>query len=208
MNNYDGTNNGNDWNRIHGHRPAHNSSPTYITWMAMRRRCKNKDSYYFKSGVSVCEEWESFEVFLSDMGERPRGCTIDRIDSYGNYNKDNCRWATNKEQALNRRTTKPVLFFGEYMLLTDIAKAFGIPQTTIYRRNKQGYKDGDLVSKNNKLNLRVGSKCASSKLSESDVVSIRSRFLKGDSQKLLAEEYRISGPTISDIVNKKTWRHL
>lgn len=89
----------------------HNQSkhPLYSIWIAMRQRCMNPrcESYkdYGGRGIKVCEEWNDFAVFLWDMGERPtKAHSIDRYpDNSGNYCKANCRWATAKEQTLNRR---------------------------------------------------------------------------------------------------------
>jgi hypothetical protein len=73
----------------------------------MRQRCLNPKSdkwkWYGGRGISICQQWESFDVFLRDMGERPLGMTLDRIDSDGNYEPANCRWATAKQQATTNR---------------------------------------------------------------------------------------------------------
>lgn len=90
----------------HGHTKNRRGSPTYNSWRAMRERCFNpNNAAYYRyggRGITVCPEWkESFETFLSDMGNRPKGCTLDRIDGDGNYEMGNCRWADAKTQARN-----------------------------------------------------------------------------------------------------------
>ena len=82
----------------------------YKTWRAMLRRCYNKKCeayrYYGERGIMVCEEWWSFDTFLLDMGKRPAvGLSLDRINNNGNYEPGNCRWATSKEQANNKRNS-------------------------------------------------------------------------------------------------------
>ena len=100
------------YNQIkHGHARTGQHSPTYYTYNSMIRRCLypgSSASYprYGGAGIRICDRWqESFENFLADMGERPLGKTIDRIDPAGNYEPGNCRWATASEQRLNQRRT-------------------------------------------------------------------------------------------------------
>lgn len=116
---------------------------TYSTWLSMRERCNNtkKENYarYGAAGIKVCDDWNnSFEAFFADMGERPKGMTIDRIDNSKGYYKENCRWATPKEQTLNRYPTVWLEYNGETLCLSDMAKKHGLTTTMIRKRLESG----------------------------------------------------------------------
>lgn len=92
----------------HGNANRGKLSPEYRSWVGMKQRTSDPNQRNYKHyggrGISVCEGWiNSFEQFLTDMGSRPNGTSIDRIDNDGNYEPDNCRWATGSEQRRNQR---------------------------------------------------------------------------------------------------------
>jgi hypothetical protein len=97
--------------RTHGHgSELLGRSPTNLSWKSMIQRCTNPKNPSYPDwggrGITICERWRKFENFLADMGERPEGTTLDRIDNDGNYEPGNCRWADKWTQARNRRAAK------------------------------------------------------------------------------------------------------
>jgi len=111
---------------------------TWRAWESMRGRCNNSKAQYFKHyggrGIKVSEDWDTFESFLRDMGERPPNKSLDRIDVNGNYEKSNCRWADAKTQARNRRNTQMVTFNGMSISVAELAEKANIPYGTMKSR--------------------------------------------------------------------------
>lgn len=196
----------------HGHRPKSACSPTYSSWLSMRYRCtnENSDNYhlYGGRGISICDRWNDFVNFLADMGERPPGTSLDRVDPDGNYTPSNCRWATPKQQARNRRNSLLVEIDGVLISLVDLAEEFEVPKTTIYRRYKAGLRGSELVCRANRNRLLTGESKASSKLTAAAVLDIRRRHAAGARVGALAKDFAVSQPTINDIVRRSTWKHV
>ena len=107
----------------------------YRIWKGMRARCTAKClrniGNYQRLGVKVCERWNSFDLFFKDMGERPEGYTIDRIDNSGDYCPENCRWASYDTQAKNRGSFNiNVTYLGKTQCIKDWSKELNIDYTT------------------------------------------------------------------------------
>lgn len=119
--------------------------PEYNTWKGMKRRCCNPGASYYHCyggrGITVCQRWlESFANFLADMGKKPSPQhPIDRIDNNGNYEPENCRWATPIEQAQNTTCAKRITLNGETMSLSAWARKIGIDDAALSSRLRRGW---------------------------------------------------------------------
>lgn len=108
------------------------SWPEYAVWLTMRARCINPNNANYRNyggrGIEVCERWaKSYEDFIADMGRRPSpNHSIERINNNGHYEPLNCRWATNLEQAKNKRRTKLVNFNGKLIAYSELCKKLAI----------------------------------------------------------------------------------
>lgn len=133
--------------QTHGHSKR---SPTYICWQNMRRRCSDPktDAWprYGGRGIKVCDRWQSFENFLSDMGVKPKGKTLERINNNSDYEPGNCKWATVKQQSNNRSTTRVLTAFGQSQTIPDWSAKTGIPAKLIRQRLSYGWASERAVS--------------------------------------------------------------
>jgi len=142
--------------RIHGCASDGKRHRIYRIWDGMSKRCNNKNDerYYRYGGRGIKLLWKSFNDFKSDMlasyerhvmkyGEKQT--TIDRIDNDGHYCKENCRWATAKEQARNRSTQNVYITFrGRKMIAKDFAEKINVPWSTVYKRVHDGFSGADI----------------------------------------------------------------
>jgi hypothetical protein len=126
---------------FHGHKTS--NYPTYRSWAQMIQRTTNPNNGrwedYGGRGISVCERWRSFIAFLSDMGERPDGTQLDRVDNNASYSPENCRWATRSQQQNNRRNNRLISFNGETRSATEWSRLLGFPRGLITTRLKSGW---------------------------------------------------------------------
>lgn len=126
------------------------NTPTYHVWRQIKQRCLNPKNAryadYGGRGITVCKRWsDSFSAFVSDMGEAPRGMSIDRVDNDRGYEPGNCRWATYSEQNSNYRRNVMVTFGGETMCMQAWARRLGIGWNALRNRLKRWPKDRALT---------------------------------------------------------------
>lgn len=122
---------------------------TYGIWQAFRDRCNNpnrKDyKYYGGKGLTYDPSWNSFEQFLLDMGECPKGMTLDRIDNDKGYSKNNCRWASRHQQSYNSSRIRWIEIDGVTRSASDWIREANIAHTTFYKRLKNGYSEKEAL---------------------------------------------------------------
>ena len=129
--------------KTHGHDSTKfGKTATYRTWDGIIQRCCNPHSpvylKYGARGITVCDRWKRFENFLADMGDRPLGKTIDRIDSSKGYYPENCRWATIFEQNANTTRNVWVVFNGQTLILSEWARRLNISRGALRHRYREG----------------------------------------------------------------------
>lgn len=108
------------------------------TWYGMIARCTNPDNpnylQYGGRGIAICDRWMNLDNFIADMGERPSGMTLDRINVNGNYEPANCRWASRKQQCNNNRRNRQIIYNGKQLSIGELADLTGKNYFTLYSR--------------------------------------------------------------------------
>ncbi len=119
------------------------STTYYKAWHAMHERCRTPTHHkwhrYGARGIRVCDRWSSFETFRADMGPRPAGLSLDRINNDGNYEPGNCRWSTPLEQASNRANNVRVEVRGRSFTASQASRLLGDNRSTVSRRIRSGW---------------------------------------------------------------------
>ncbi len=129
---------------IHGATKHGKSTHEYIVWASMKARCYQRNSFGYKwygaKGIRICRRWfNSFTNFLADMGPRPEGHQLDRIDTNGDYKPKNCRWATPKQQSRNRTNNHILKFRKQEYCIAEWAEKTGLTRNAIFYRLKLGW---------------------------------------------------------------------
>ena len=126
------------FNTKHGHAKPASRSSTYRSWECMRSRCNNPNNPDYKNygarGIKVCKRWDSYENFLYDMGERPTGTTLHRINNNGNYCKTNCKWADSSEQSRNKNNNRLINHNNKLITLIELSEITKIKYSLLYDR--------------------------------------------------------------------------
>jgi hypothetical protein len=124
---------------------------TYKSWHAMKYRCLVETSKDFPRyggrGITVCERWMLFDNFYADMGDRPAGSSLERIDNELGYSPENCRWASPVDQARNRRSTKKHEFCGALRSIAEISELCGVQRKTLEYRIRSGWSLNDATTR-------------------------------------------------------------
>lgn len=181
-------------------------SRTYRSWTSMISRCHNPKSTSYESyggrGILVCDQWRfSFEAFMSDMGARPDGHSLGRLDGNLGYCPSNCRWESAMQQSHNRRNTVFLTIGAETLPLSVAARKYGVHASCISKRIKRGMTAKMAADKTFKA-VRW------SKLNESQVRAIITKRRNGERVKAIAAAFGITGHTVAHICSGKTWSHL
>lgn len=183
--------------------------PTQKSWSMMIRRCTSpahdKYAYYGGRGIKVCPQWMNYDQFVSDMGERPDGTSLDRINSNGNYEPGNCRWADKMVQASNKSNNRIVVLNGERLHISEAARRVGIRMATIWARLDKGWTDEQAlhtpILKNGfDVNAPKQQRNGNTKINAEQRLEILNSV---ETRSQLAKKYNVSKSTIDSVKDKR-----
>ncbi len=184
-------------------------------WRGIIHRCHYETCreyrWYGARGIAVCDRWrKSFDAFLEDMGGRPEGMSIERVDNDGNYEPTNCKWIPRTEQSHNQRSNKLLTFEGETLHIAGWARKVGLKRTTLEHRLKKGWavRDALTVPLGSRPNKVRGQQHGNSKLTAELVLDIRDRVANGEKKRVIARSLGLSQTVIQDAVSGRRWGHV
>ncbi len=124
--------------KLHPKKHGMSNDPVNQVWRGMRARCNNPKDYAYANyggrGITVCERWDDFSLFYLDMGPRPKGYQLDRIDNDGPYSPENCHWVRQRDNLNNKRTSRKVEWQGQNLTIAQWAERTGINARTLHNR--------------------------------------------------------------------------
>lgn len=134
----------------HGASVGGKPTPTYSVWRGIKNRCLNPNEPAYKNyggrGIKICDRWkDSFENFFTDMGQKPKGMWIERLDNEGDYEPTNCKWATPKEQCNNKRTNVYLTFRGKTQTVSQWNEELGYNKNVVAGRLRLGWSTEDAI---------------------------------------------------------------
>jgi hypothetical protein len=166
--------------------PISGRSAAFGSWLSMMRRCFIETEpiyrHYGGRGITVCERWYDWRNFLEDMGNRPDGMSLDRIDNSGDYGPSNCRWTDARTQNRNTRRNSWVDVGGTPTLACDAAELLGVSRSAVSRRRSAG------------------------KITPDQAKQIKDRLASGGACKDIAAELCISRQQVQGIRDGRVWR--
>lgn len=186
----------------------------HVSWYAMMQRCYNKTHLtypqYGAIGVSVDPEWHDYRTFYRDMGDRPKGFEIDRIDSSGNYGPSNCRWGSRKDNHRNKKNNIILSAWGEKKTLPEWSEddRCQVSPATLRERIVSGRMSVEQAISTPVGAYSKGSSVGNSKLSEEEVRRVISMFQDGVTNVEIAKGFGVTSATIGFIRRGKTWKHV
>lgn len=192
---------------------THRKSGTgvYRAWSSMMTRCRNPKCHnyyrYGGRGIRVCERWHDFSNFYADMGDRPSGYSLERIDYDGNYEPGNCTWIPNRLQARNKSNTKRITIDGVTKPLAEWCEVFGVASDLAWRRITWcKWDEAKAVSTPKGVPMgRHGEANVNAVLTVEAVRDIRA---SAETYATLAARYGTTKTAIYEVRKRRTWKHV